>query len=203
VPRRRGWILAVVVLAILAAVAFTQQDRLRRLLSTAPPASPAPAVVAPPPAVPPPVESSPADSEPPVAESAAESTEAPEEHAPEPTGPPARRVQSITWEQIAGGTEIVVRGDGVIRSESYRQTRIDGGVPRELIRLIGIQAAYPKTEIPVATLQVRRIRIGYHQETSPPELHVVLDLTGPQIQVTLLEEENRQLRIRLKEPTPP
>jgi uncharacterized protein (TIGR02266 family) len=201
--RRRGWIFAVVGLAVLAAVGFTQQDRLRRLLSPAAP--PPPSVpAAPSPAVPPPVEPAtvPADSEPPAEASLPEASETSREP-PVAAGPAATRVQSITWEHIAGGTEIVVRGDGVIRSGSYRQTRIDGGAPRELIRLIGIQAAYPKTEIPVATLQVRRIRIGYHQETSPPELHVVLDLAGPQVQVTLLEEENRQLRIRLKEPASP
>lgn len=204
-PRhRRSWIFLVLGLAVLAALGFTQQDRLRRLLSPAPPPPPAVPAAAPPPAGQPAVEPAnvPVDSEPPAEISAPEASEVP----PEPAlaaGPAATRVQSITWEHIAGGTEIVVQGDGAIRSESYRHTRIDGGAPRELIRLIGIQAAYPKSEIPVATLQVRRIRIGYHQETSPPELHVVLDLAGPRVQVTLLEEENRQLRIRLKEPTPP
>lgn len=202
--RRRRWILPLLGLAVLAAVGFSQQDRLRSLISPAPPPPPAVPGAAPAPAAPPAAEPAavPVDSEPPAEVSAPETSEAPQEPAVA-AGPAATRVQSITWEHIAGGTEIVIQGDGLIRSESYRHTRIDGGAPRELVRLIGIQAAYPKSEIPVATLQVRRIRIGYHQETSPPELHVVVDLAGPRVQVTLLEEENRQLRIRLKEPTPP
>src|SRR4029079_16185413 len=171
-----------------------------------PPASAAKTVPArpTPPPPPPPASSEPTpatEPTPPSSESNSEVPEPPE--APESSGPPATRIQSITWEQIASGTEILIRGDGVIRGGSYKQTRIEGGAPRELIRLTGINDPYPKAEIPVATLQLRRIRIGYHQASSPPELHVVLDLAGPKVQMTLLEEENRQLRIRLKEPGPP
>jgi uncharacterized protein (TIGR02266 family) len=103
-------------------------------------------------------------------------------------------LRSISVRALPSETEVVLEGDGIIRSSNFAQFRIDTGTPRELIRFKGIRHAYPATKVAGGTPELVQIRIGYH---SPDELHVVLDLTGPAIVVKSLDVSVSRLVIRL------
>lgn len=103
-------------------------------------------------------------------------------------------LRSISVRALPTETEVVLEGDGIIRSSNFAQFRIDSGTPRELIRFKGIRHAYPATKVAGGTPELVQIRIGYH---SPDELHVVLDLTGPEIVVKNIDVSVSRLVIRL------
>ena len=84
---------------------------------------------------------------------------------------------------------------GAIRSEVYSRTRIDGNPPRELIRLTGIRQPFNRARIVAGSKELLQVRTGYHAGN---QLHVVLDLAHPSVQVTEVEEGPKQLRVRLQ-----
>ncbi len=112
--------------------------------------------------------------------------------------PPLTRLDRITSKRTAGGTEIVLWGNGEIPAASYRQARIEGNPPRELFRLAGVRGSQPQTRLVVGTGEVLQVRTGYHPEAGKGELHVVLDLVHPSVRITGIEQGPRQLRIRLQ-----
>jgi hypothetical protein len=50
----------------------------------------------------------------------------------------------------------------------------------------------------VGTPEVLQVRLGFHPETGRGELHVVLDLARPEVEVAGVEEGAHRLRIRLR-----
>ncbi|MEA2600615.1 MAG: molecular chaperone DnaK [Acidobacteriota bacterium] len=125
----------------------------------------------------------------------------PEKPAPVPAipdtvdnGPAATAVEKITFEPAFGGTDVILWGNGALRSKSYTRSRIDGNPPRELIRITGIKHPFPSPRLAVGTPEVLQVRTGIHGN----ELHVVLDLAGPKVTVTRVEEGENRLRIHLQ-----
>jgi molecular chaperone DnaK len=114
------------------------------------------------------------------------------------TGPALSRLEEVSWEPVAGGTDVILLGNGAIRPEVYRRERLEGNPPRELFRLSGIRSPYPRTRVVVGTAEVLQVRLGYHPEAGEGELHVVLDLAHPSVAVTGVEQGPRRLRIHLR-----
>jgi hypothetical protein len=113
----------------------------------------------------------------------------------EDTGPAATGVEKITFEKAFGGTDIILWGNGAIRARTYVRSRIEGNPPRELIRISGIKRPAPAARLAVGTPEVLQVRTGLH---AGDELHIVLDLAGPKVTVTGVEEGENRLRIHLK-----
>jgi uncharacterized protein (TIGR02266 family) len=184
------WALLAVVLG-LAAAAFLLRDRLVEWTGfgkgdpTAPPAKVATEKPAPP------TPASPAPAAP-VAPPPQPSTVAVD------PGPPLTRLDRVTWERVAGGTDVVLWGNGAIPASVFQRSRIEGNPPRELIRLSGIRNSYPQPRLVVGTPEVLQIRLGYHPETGTGEQHVVLDLSHPAVVITGIEPGPQRLRIHLQ-----
>jgi uncharacterized protein (TIGR02266 family) len=114
------------------------------------------------------------------------------------SGPPLTVLEQITWEPVAGGTDIILWGNGSIPPESYTRSRIEGNPPRELIRLAGVHSPKPQSRIIVGTPEVLQVRIGYHPEAGKGELHVVLDIAHPEVAITGIQREPNRLRLHLQ-----
>lgn len=195
-PPRRLWpwaLLAVVL--VLAAAAFLLRGRIvgwTGLGAEEPPpirsSKAAPAPASPPVTRRPPVTAGPRETSPPVSPPAT----------PTPQGPVLTRLDRVTSERTAGGTDILLWGNGEIPPETYKRSRIEGNPPRELIRLSGVRGAQPQTRVLVGSAEVLQIRTGYHPEAGSGELHVVLDLAHPAVTVTGIEQEPHRLRIHLR-----
>jgi len=113
-------------------------------------------------------------------------------------GPPLTRLDRVTWERAAGGTDVVLWGNGAIPPEAYQRTRIDGNPPRELIRLSGVRSPHPQSRLVAGSAELLQVRTGYHPEIGNGELHVVLDLAHPTVAITGIEQEPQRLRIHLR-----
>jgi hypothetical protein len=114
------------------------------------------------------------------------------------TGPPLSRVERITWEESFGGTDVILWGNGAIREEVYKRFRLGGNPPRELIRISGIDRPFPLARLVVGTGDVLQVRTGFHPSPEGNELHIVLDLAHPNVQVTRVEEGEGRLKVHLQ-----
>lgn len=115
-----------------------------------------------------------------------------------PSGAPARGVQRVTWERRDGATEVVVLADGALPAGAASHQRIGGAAPRELFRLRGIARPLVPAAVEVGSPQLQRVRAGHHPELEPDELHLVLDLAGPGVEVAEARVDGRRLVIRLE-----
>ncbi len=97
---------------------------------------------------------------------------------PAPRAPAARAsaVTQVTWKRTGTGVQIRIELNGLLDPEAARLSRLDSP-PRGLLRIQNIQAQYEPTEISVGVGGLERIRIWLHDEMSPPQLHVVFDLS--------------------------
>ncbi len=157
---------------------------------------PAPAPAPPPPVTPPPPVAAPPP--PPPAPAPPPPTR------PKPSPPAASsagftRLVDISWTQVGGGLKVVLTADGQIPTGRFRYFRLDGGSPREVIKLMGVQQDFSKSQMTVGGPGVQRIRIGYHKAAGGHETHVVLDLTEPEWSVTEVNNVGSKLELTLTE----
>ncbi|HMB54141.1 MAG TPA: hypothetical protein VKU40_12550, partial [Thermoanaerobaculia bacterium] len=138
-----------------------------------------------------------------AAEPAAEEAAAADEEDPfgpvtMPDGAPAPgapgTISEITWSAEGRSTVFLIWTGGPIDQSAVRDFRLDGGNPRHVVRLLGIDQPYTRSEATVGTRQVRRLRTGLHVDREPPELHVVFDLNGG-AEVAQIQARGNQVRI--------
>ncbi|MEX1311670.1 MAG: PilZ domain-containing protein [Candidatus Sulfomarinibacteraceae bacterium] len=100
---------------------------------------------------------------------------------PAPEAVPSARadaIESIEIEAGSGGTVVRIRGNGALGDGAVSMENLSSP-PRVLVRLRGIRSVFRPFTIEAATAEVTQARIGHHDDRRPPELWVVLDLTGP------------------------
>jgi uncharacterized protein (TIGR02266 family) len=112
-------------------------------------------------------------------------------------GPPATVVEKITWEPAQGGVEVILWGNGTFRPALVDHARLTRPV-REVFRISGISQPFAATQLRVGSPELLQIRTGFHNERGSSQLHVVLDLGGPEVMVTGVEPREKQLRIHLR-----
>jgi uncharacterized protein (TIGR02266 family) len=117
---------------------------------------------------------------------------------PVPAGPPASAIERITWEQTAGGTQVVLWGNGAISPAAYSHLRLGGNPPREVFKLSGMSRSHPSSRLVAGTRELLQVRTGYHPKPGGGELHVVLDLAGPGVEVAQVQEDFAADQGRLK-----
>lgn len=103
--------------------------------------------------------------------------------APAVSGAPARAATSISASAATGGTRVVLQLDGSVSEARVSSYQLGSGSPRALVVVKGIETPYLRSEIAAGTAELSRIRTGHHQKDTGPELHVVLDLTGPDVRL--------------------
>lgn len=115
------------------------------------------------------------------------------------SGTPLTALEKITFEASAGGTDVILWGNGAFPTSVYAQSRIEGNPPRELFRLSGIRQPFAQSRVSVGTPEVLQVRIGFHAGAhGGNELHVVLDLAHPNAVITQVEAGPKRLKIHLQ-----
>jgi len=79
--------------------------------------------------------------------------------------------------------------------------------PRLVLRIKGVAQPYRHNIIAVNDRHLLQIRTGFHPEFTRPELHLVFDLTSPDLEAPDIRQEGQTVTVRLAtrhpEPTPP
>ena len=129
---------------------------------------------------------------------------APRETAPPEAEPaaPADRVRLVTWDERQSETVVTFWGNGRFLPERVVRVRVEGGAPRELLKLRGMDLPYRLTSIDVGTPELVRIRTGFHPQDRVNELHVVLDLAHPDVEIARTEGTGDALRVHLRATAP-
>jgi PilZ domain len=136
-----------------------------------------------------------------VAELRARQAAAPPESAParaaaSATLAPLTRVLAIESERRNGETEVRLIADGRFTDGAFNGTRVQGGTPRILIRVLGVAQPYAGSTVEIGSPEVTRLRIGVHQSGARTDLHFVADLTSEAIRLVSAEAEGTILRLR-------
>ena len=120
--------------------------------------------------------------------------------APAPDAPRAGRLTGIEWREAgatAGGTELVLAGDGTFVTGSFSYSEIGGENPRVLIKLKGMESPYRGPAPRGAGPLVRGVRTGFHVTPTGNEIHVVVDLARGGVKVSGLAPANAGLTLTL------
>lgn len=96
--------------------------------------------------------------------------------------PTAAAVETIAVVPGPNGSVVRIRGDGPFADGAVTVEALSSPA-RALIRLRGIDSAFRPYTVEGGTLEVSQLRMGHHAERRPPELWIVVDLTGPSVTV--------------------
>lgn len=107
------------------------------------------------------------------------------------------RVLNLIWERRGDELVVTVFLDGPIQEWEYTVTRLGVPPPRALVVIRGVTQPFARTEIPVATELVERIRVGFHPERPESELHVVVDFADAEAELVRSEAEGQELRLHI------
>ncbi len=127
--------------------------------------------------------------------------------APPPTSPPPSGAASsgadfthlvdVSWSEVPGGIKVILTADGPIPTGRYRYFRLSVGTPREVVKLMGVDQGFSKNQMTVGGPGVQRIRVGLHGSGAGKDIHVVLDLTGPEWAITEVSNVGSRLELTL------
>jgi uncharacterized protein (TIGR02266 family) len=106
-------------------------------------------------------------------------------------------VDEIWGQQTASGTVVTLVADGAVPEGAYTTFRLEGGNPREVLRLRGVASRFSRPTLPIATSEVRQVRVGYHEKPEGNELHVVIDLTSARVRLVRVVASDNRLELLL------
>jgi uncharacterized protein (TIGR02266 family) len=108
-----------------------------------------------------------------------------------PTGP-FETIDEIWGQRTAAGTVVTLVADGTVPESAFTTFRLEGANPREVLRLVGVASGFSRPVVPVGTAEVKQVRVGFHSKPEGNELHVVIDLASPRIQLMrVVASDNR------------
>jgi hypothetical protein len=120
---------------------------------------------------------------------------------PQPTVHAATRLERITWRQGSARTAVVLEADGRILPDMVSHGRMESAPgPRVALYLAAIAAGDVAYRTEVSGPRLKAIRVWYHDDASPPELHVVLDLAGPGVTASAPQVDGRRIVVTLGSP---
>lgn len=112
-------------------------------------------------------------------------------------------VEAVRWERSGAGLDVDVIVSGDLAEGTYRHYRleIEGGPPRELLKIFGGQQTFEDRFFPVGDNFLSQIRTGSHLVDGTQELHVVFDVADPSVRLVLVSRTETGLRARFEQET--
>ncbi|MCP4898385.1 MAG: hypothetical protein GY906_15535, partial [bacterium] len=88
----------------------------------------------------------------------------------------ATLVEGIHWQPSSNNLlRVTVTLNGTLSRERVRHERLNEP-PRHLFRLIGIEQEFKPFTLRTESAQAPTVRVGFHEDRDPHELHIVFDL---------------------------
>jgi uncharacterized protein (TIGR02266 family) len=106
-------------------------------------------------------------------------------------------VEEIWGQRSPLGTVVTIVTNGSVPEGAFSHFRLEGGNPREVIRLRGVDDRYRRPSVPVSTGEVKQVRLGYHAKPEGNELHVVIDLASPRVKLLRATPVDNRLELLL------
>jgi hypothetical protein len=116
--------------------------------------------------------------------------------------PPATAIDRIHWQEIADTTVVAIEANGRIDEASFGHLLMTHDPqPRLIVYLYGIGSGGLAYRQMVGGARLDAIRVWYHREKSPSQLHVVLDFAHPNVVVQEPYVEGTSLLVTLSNQT--
>jgi uncharacterized protein (TIGR02266 family) len=115
---------------------------------------------------------------------------------PDDAMPLLTRILSVTSGRVGEETEIRLVADGRFAEGAFNGTRVQGGMPRILIRVLGVEVPFGSSSVQVGTPEVERVRVGLHPSGARFDLHFVADLTSERVRLVSAEASGTTLLLR-------
>jgi len=108
-------------------------------------------------------------------------------------------IEEIWGQRSAAGTMITIVTNGQVPVDGFSTFRLEGPNPREVVRLRGVDDSYRRSSVPVSTVEVKQVRLGYHAGSggNGNELHVVIDLASSRVKLLRATPVDNRLEILL------
>jgi len=106
-------------------------------------------------------------------------------------------IEEIWGQRSPLGTVVTIVTNGSVPEGAFSHFRLEGGNPREVIRLRGVDDRYRRPSVPVSTGEVKQVRLGYHAKPEGNELHVVIDLASPRVKLLRATPVDNRLELLL------
>lgn len=96
--------------------------------------------------------------------------------------PPATRIESVKWHEAGDFTVVTVIADGRIDETSIKHFRMNEAPQSKMVLyLYGVGPGDLEYKTQIDGNQLASIRVWYHEEKSPVQLHIVLDLASLEV----------------------
>jgi hypothetical protein len=112
-------------------------------------------------------------------------------------GSAATRILEIVVDPETELTIVRLVANGELASVPFSVSRLESP-ERLLVQLPGLEYGLPEYALQIEAPHLTSIRSWVHDEMYPPELHVVIDLSGPEVQVVGHETDHDELRFILR-----
>ncbi len=116
----------------------------------------------------------------------------------QPAGRPATRIDRVLWTDAVDVTEVWVEADGALDEAAVGHFLMgDEPQPRLVLYLYGLASNDLAYRTAVGGPRLDAIRVWYHADKSPRQLHIVFDLAHPGITCSQPSIEGGRVRITL------
>ena len=101
-----------------------------------------------------------------------------------------------------GLTVVTIHTDSVVETRHWTSTRLSDPA-RAIFRLKAFGPALPAMKIEVGDGVIHRLRLGFHPEFNPPEVHLVMDLESKDVEIARIRASGKNLLIYVVRPERP
>lgn len=123
---------------------------------------------------------------------------------PDDAGPATagRLLEITTRHEADGSTLITITADGPIPALRHRHIRVSDEPPRDVISIVGVEMPDAPPLIPVNDACLHNIKIVLREDQTPQAVHLVLNLTSPEVRHEQVAGRDDQIVVRLLPPRP-
>ena len=111
----------------------------------------------------------------------------------------ATRLVALERVQVGPGSALRLEADGGLEGIAISSLRLGGDTPRLVVKIPDVVAPESLRALTIASPEVLRMRAGWHETPTGGELHVVFDLTSPDI-LDEIEVDGAELLVRFLPP---
>lgn len=108
-------------------------------------------------------------------------------------------VEKITWSGPADRLDVKILMRADLSSTKAEATKISfNNDPRVLVKIPNMQGPVDTKNIMVGHSLINQIRMGLHSENDQKNLHIVMDMTSPNVKIASTSQTGKNLNIRLE-----
>lgn len=112
-----------------------------------------------------------------------------------------QKIKNITWSVAGNKLIVLVESNKRFLEKNISTLSVRDDHPREVIKILDMGEPFSTLLMPVGQMGLTQIRIGHHKDATPPEMHLVVDLSDPKVLLEKIEVTMSILKLHFVKPT--